>query len=191
MPRLIPRAEALERIRREGGVPACLMCAIQERRVGPVHVVYEDAAMLVMLPRYVRRWGHAMVVPKVHVCSYAEVDPAVWLEANRLALVVARIIEHVRQPRRCYVASTGSSAGEELTQTSRHLHVHVIPLYEPDDKPADVFSWQDGVYVGEPDEWEALASSYREVWDAFDSPAPGRAPSGSGGGHSNAGGVGS
>jgi diadenosine tetraphosphate (Ap4A) HIT family hydrolase len=186
MPRLIPRAEALDRIRREGGEPECLMCAILDRRVGPVHVVYEDEAMLVMLPRYVRRWGHAMVVLKAHVTSYTEVELAVWLEANRLALVTARVIEHVQRPRRCYVASTGSSAGAELTQTSRHLHVHVIPLYEPDDKPADIFSWSEGVYVGEPEEWEALAASYRAVWAAFES---GAAPGGCG--QTSAGGVGS
>jgi len=190
MPRLIPRAEALERIRREGGEPECLMCAILDRRVGPVHVVYEDDAMLVMLPRYVRRWGHAMVVPKLHVVSYSEVELAVWLEANRLALVTARIVEHVQRPRRCYVASTGSSAGEELIQTSRHLHVHVIPLYEPDDRPADIFSWAEGVYVAEPDEWEALAASYREVWAAFDAAVPGPASPGAGG-QTSAGGVGS
>lgn len=192
MPRLISRAEALDQIRREGGQPSCLMCAILNRRVGPVHVIHEDDAMLVMLPRYVRRWGHAMVVPKVHVVSYAEVEPAVWLEANRLALVTARIVEHVRRPRRCYVASTGSSAGEELLQTSRHLHVHVIPLYESDDRPADVFSWAEGVYVGEPDEWEALAASYRERWDSFAAVSPGTEDAASfGGGHTSAGGVGS
>lgn len=183
MPRLIPRAEALDRIRREGGEPECLMCAIRDRRVGAVHAVYEDDAMLVMLPRYVRRWGHAMVMPKIHVISYTEIEPAVWLEANRLALVTARVIERVQQPRRCYVASTGSSSAGELTQTSRHLHVHVIPLYDPEDRPADVFSWQDGVYVGEPYEWEALAASYRAAWGAVVSAA--------GGGHTIAGGVGS
>lgn len=166
MPRLIPRAEALDRIRREGGEPECLMCAIVERRVGAVYAVYEDEVMLVMLPRYVRRWGHAMVVPKAHVTSYAQVDAAVWLEANRLALVTARVVERVQQPRRCYVASTGSSNARELVQTSRHLHVHVIPLYDYEDRPADVFSWQAGVYVGEPEEWEALAASYRAAWGA-------------------------
>ena len=66
------------------------------------------------------------------------------------------MVERVMRPRRCYVASTGSSAGE-MTQTSRHLHVHVIPLYEADDRPSDVFSWAEGVYVGTPEEWEALA----------------------------------
>ena len=60
-------------------------------------------------------------------------------------------------------ASTGSSAGE-LTQTSVHLHIHAIPLYLPDDKPADIFSWTEGVYVAERDEWEELRAQYREAW---------------------------
>ena len=76
MPRLITRQEALDRIVAEGGRPDCLMCAIRDRAVGPVYAVYEDEHMLVSLPRYVRRWGHMMVMPKIHVVSYSEVDPA-------------------------------------------------------------------------------------------------------------------
>ncbi|MCA9707678.1 MAG: HIT family protein [Myxococcales bacterium] len=166
MPQLISRDEALARIRAEGGEPPCLMCAIRDGRVGPTYAVYEDADMLVLLPRYVRRWGHLMVMPKAHVVSYAQVEPAAWLECCRLGLHAARVIEHVRAPRRCYIASTGSSAGE-LTQTSRHLHLQVIPLYLPDDKPADIFSWSEGVYVAEPDEWEALRQAYREAWTSL------------------------
>ena len=71
------------------------------------------------------------------------------------------------QPRRCYLASTGSSAGE-LTNSSRHLHIHVIPLYTPDDKPSDIFSWAQGVYVGDPAEWGELLGRYREAWRALD-----------------------
>jgi len=104
-----------------------------------------------------------MVMPKAHVVSYSEVDPALWLEASALSLKAARVIERVQQPRRCYVASTGSSAGE-LTQTSRHLHVHVIPLYQPDDKPSDIFSWSEGVYVADEPEWLALRDAYRSAW---------------------------
>ncbi len=165
MPQLISRSEALARIEAEGGRPECLMCAIRDHQLGPVHAVYEDDDMLVMLPRYVRRWGHLMVMPKAHVVSYSEIEPAAWLECSRLALHAARVIERVRRPRRCYIASTGSSAGE-LLQTSRHLHLHVIPLYQPDDKPSDIFSWSEGVYVAEPEEWDALRETYREVWSS-------------------------
>jgi diadenosine tetraphosphate (Ap4A) HIT family hydrolase len=163
MPTLITREEALARIRAEGGTPACLMCAICARRVGPTHVVHEDDEQLVSLPRYVRRWGQITVTPKAHVTTFSEVDDAIWSRTQALSLRAARVIEAVMRPRRCYVASTGSSAGE-LTQTSMHLHVHVIPLYLPDDKPADVFSWSSGVYVAEEPEWRELRDRYRDAW---------------------------
>lgn len=165
MPTLISRAEALAEIRRDAGEPACLMCAICARAAGTVHVLYEDDEQLVSLPRYVRRWGHVMITPKAHVTSYTEVDAQLWARSNALALQVARVIERVRRPRRCYMASTGSS-GEEQTQTSRHLHIHVIPIYEADDRPREVFSWSKGVYVGSPAEWAELLDAYRQQWAA-------------------------
>ncbi|MCB9706957.1 MAG: HIT family protein [Myxococcales bacterium] len=170
MPTLITRDQALQRIRDEGGEPACLMCAIASREVGELWTIHEDDEALVMLPRYVRRWGHVMVMPRAHVTSFSGVDPALWARCNLLAHQAARMVEAVMQPRRCYVASTGSSAGE-LTQSSRHLHIHVIPLYEADDRPSDIFSWQAGVYVGEPAEWAELQRRYRAAWPGAASPA--------------------
>ncbi len=166
MPTLIPRAEALARIVRDAQRPTCLMCAIIERQAGPVHVIHEDAEQLVMLPLYVRRWGHVMVVPKPHVVDYDQVDPELWARTSGLALQAARMVERVMGPRRCYMASTGSSSGEELIQSSRHLHIHVIPVYDPDDRPGSVFSWSEGVYVGEPEEWAELVARYRAEWSA-------------------------
>ena len=163
VPTLISRAAALDRIRAERGEAPCLMCAIVERRAGAVWVLHEDAEHLVSLPAYVRRWGQILVTPKAHVTSFLEADPASWARSNALALHAARVAERVRRPRRIYLASTGSSAGE-LVNCSVHLHIHVIPLYDPDDKPTDIFSWQQGVYVGEPDEWEALRREYLAAW---------------------------
>jgi diadenosine tetraphosphate (Ap4A) HIT family hydrolase len=163
MPHLITRAEALARIRAEGGDPPCLMCAIRDGRVGPRYTIAEDDEALVLLPRYVRRWGHVLVMPRVHVTTYTAVDRGLWARVGALAHRAACVVERVMAPRRCYVASTGSSAGE-LTQSSAHLHVHVIPLYSPEDRPADVFSWADGIYVGEPDEWASLRARYLEAW---------------------------
>ena len=163
MPQLISRQEALDRIRAEGGSPTCLMCAINARRVGAVYAIYEDDEIIVMLPRYVRRWGHVLVTPKPHYTAFSDVDAALWARTCAMSHRAARLVETVFKPRRVYVASTGSSAGE-LTQSSMHLHVHVIPLYEVDDKPADIFSWQDGIYVAEPPEWEALRDRLAAAW---------------------------
>jgi histidine triad (HIT) family protein len=155
MPQLIPRHEALARIIAEGGSPACLMCAVRDHKVGDTHIVHEDDDMLVILPRYVRRWGHVMIMPKIHVTSFMTIDPNLFMRMSILSLQCSRMVERVLKPRRVYVASTGSSAGE-ITQSSEHLHVHIIPLYELDDKPSSIFSWSEGVYVAEREEWESL-----------------------------------
>ena len=131
--------------------------------MGVVYAVFEDDELLVMLPRYVRRWGHVLITPKPHHTAFSTIEPALWARTNELAHRAARMVEKVARPRRVYVASTGSSAGE-LTQSSMHLHIHVIPLHEVDDKPADVFSWADGIFVAEPPEWEELQSRYRAAW---------------------------
>ncbi|HRI63111.1 MAG TPA: HIT family protein, partial [Polyangium sp.] len=130
-----------------------------DRQVGDTHIVYEDCDMLVVLPRYVRRWGHVMVMPKLHVTSFSAIKSSLFLRMNILSLHSARMVEHVQKPRRVYVASTGSSAGE-ITQSSEHLHVHIIPLYEVDHKPSSIFSWSEGVYVAEREEWESLRLAY-------------------------------
>ena len=163
MPTLISRDQALEQIRREGGSPPCLMCAIRDRGVGATYAVFEDDDVLVFLPRFVRRWGHMVVMPRQHVVTYRGIEPALWARVNADAHRAARMLERIRTPVRTYITSTGSSAGE-LTQTSMHLHIHVIPLYDNLDRPADVFSWQAGVWVAEHDEWEALRTEYAAEW---------------------------
>lgn len=45
-----------------------------------------------------------------------------------------------------------------------HLHLHVLPVHDPEDRPASVFSWQEGVYVAERREWEALREQYVRAW---------------------------
>src|SRR4051794_18723147 len=90
VPRLVSRDEALASIRRERGDEACLMCAIRDRRAGEVWVVHEDDRQLVMLPRYVRRWGQLLVFPKAHLTRFSDVDDATWSETNHLALRAAR-----------------------------------------------------------------------------------------------------
>ena len=34
------------------------------------------------------------------------------------------------------------------------------------DRPASIFSWQEGVYVAERDEWESLRGEYVTAWNA-------------------------
>ena len=164
MPMLISREEVIRRIREEGGDPPCLMCAIAARGVGDLHVVFEDAEVLAFLPRYVRRWGEVCVMPKRHVTSFTELDMATWLHTQALVWRTARVIERVLRPRRCYVAMTGSAAGE-LTQSSEHLHAHVLPIVDANDRPARALSWEDGVLVATREEWLPLRARMAAAFD--------------------------
>ena len=163
MPTHISREEALAQIRAERGTTACLMCGLVARTIGAVHVVYEDQEHVVLLPRYVRKWGQMTVIPKVHVTRFEDISADLWARSNALAFRAARAIERAAKPIRTFIASTGSCAGE-LLNSSQHLHIHVVPLQVPQDRPADVFSWREGVYVGEPQEWADLLAAYRAVF---------------------------
>lgn len=173
MPTLISRDEALRRIRAEVGEGPCLMCALRDDRAGERFAIDEDEELLLVLPRYVRRWGQLLVVVKPHVTRYHEIDPALWSRASAWALRGACVVEQHMRPLRCYVTSTGSAAGE-LTQSSAHMHVHIIPVYDADDRPRDIFSWAAGVYVAETAEWRALQDAYRVRWRALAEAAPSR-----------------
>jgi diadenosine tetraphosphate (Ap4A) HIT family hydrolase len=166
VPTLISRDEALQRIRHDVTPGACLMCALRDDHAGDRWIIDEDDELLLVLPRFVRRWGQLLVVLKPHVTRYHEVDPRLWLRASAWALRGAVVVERCMQPVRCYVTSTGSAAGE-LTQSSAHMHIHMIPVYDESDRPRDIFSWQDGVYVADTSEWQALQREYRAAWHAL------------------------
>jgi histidine triad (HIT) family protein len=163
MPTLLGRGEALARIRQEGGDFSCLMCALRDGRFGPLFLLHQDERALVLLPRYVRRWGHALVLLREHCTTFSSLEEDDWLHLARLAQRAARGIERTLAPRRCYLASTGSSGGE-LTQSSAHMHIHVIPIFDPDDRPASVFSWSEGIYVGDDGEMSELLARYQGAW---------------------------
>ena len=163
MPTLLGRDEALTRIRQEGGDFSCLMCALRDGRFGPLFLLHQDERALVLLPRYVRRWGHALVLLREHRTTFSSLEEDDWLHLAQLSRRAAQVIERTLAPRRCYLASTGSSGGE-LTQSSAHMHIHAIPIFDQDDRPASVFSWSEGIYFGEEKELSKLHARYREAW---------------------------
>lgn len=69
--------------------------------------------------------GHMVVIPRVHI-EDAGADPDVYAAVSRRAAQVARA-------RRAYNLIT--SAGEEATQTIRHLHIHIVPRVASDGLP--------------------------------------------------------
>lgn len=155
MPRRIARAEAVERALAERGGAACLICALRDGVAGPRMVIAEGEHTLVLLSRYPLRWGHALVAIRRHVERFVDVGDAAWAEAGRAALRTARALERTLAPVRVYVASLGATAAD-LPMSSPHLHLHVVPLYDPGDRPSAVFTLSEGTYDGSDAEWAEL-----------------------------------
>ena len=156
MPRRIARSEALARIE---GSASCIPCAWV---ADPRPLATSEHAVAVLTP-YPVRWGHVIVALRAHRESVGAIPPAEWLDASRLAHAAAVAVERTFDPARCYVASLGSSR-RDLPMTFPHVHLHVIPVEDPNEKPADVLTWKDGVYAGDDDEWEALRERLASAW---------------------------
>jgi histidine triad (HIT) family protein len=155
MPRRIARDEAVARALAERGEARCLICALRDGAAGPRWTIAEGEHAIVLLSRYALRWGHALVAIRGHVENFSEVTDAAWAEASSLALRTARALERALSPRRVYVASLGAAA-PDLPMSSPHLHLHVVPLHDPGDRPSAVFTLSEGTYDGTAEEWAEL-----------------------------------
>lgn len=162
MPRLIPKDEAVAQITRELGGRACVMCALAQQ-AGPPATIARGQWSKVIASRYPRAWGHLLVVLDAHVTRFSDLSAPQWAEATELARLAARLLERLEEPARCYVASLGAGR-VGIPMSSPHLHLHVIPVDDPDVSPARMLSWDDGVWAAEPQEWEALFERLRHGW---------------------------
>ncbi|MFT5679979.1 MAG: diadenosine tetraphosphate (Ap4A) HIT family hydrolase [Myxococcota bacterium] len=154
MPWRITRDEALDQIAAEapGG---CLICGILSGRAGRVWVLQEGEHTVSILSRYPRNWGQAMVLMRRHTTTFSDVTAAEWQEACEEARRIAARVESELVPLRCYISSLGTWR-EDLSMSSPHLHIHIDPVYDPEDRPRTVFTHQHGVMAGEESEWMAL-----------------------------------
>lgn len=154
----ITREEAIARLERERA-DGCRLCALVES--GLVLARRDHAS--VILSRYPVRWGQLLVIPHGHVERFAELAAHVWEDVSVLSHRAAIVIERVLSPSRCYVASLGTSE-RDVPMSFPHLHVNVIPVAEPTERPREVLTWQHGVFDAEPEAWTALLDRLREAW---------------------------
>ncbi len=151
----ISRGEAVERASAERGSAPCLVCAILGGSAGRVFPVLRGDRATVVLARYALRPGHLLVLAHRHATRFQDLPPAEWIEMAGLAHRAARALEREVDAARCYVASLGADS-PEAPMSSPHLHLHVVPLASPDEKPSAVLTWSEGVYVDTPENWSAL-----------------------------------
>ena len=163
VPRLVEKSEALRRIedeRSRAGAPSCFLCALGEGVLDAGPSLDESEHTRTVLTRYPVRWGHALVLLSEHVTSFEALSQDQWRDMSRQARRVAIAMERALHPVRCYIASLGAAVPDH-PQTSPHHHLHVVPIYDAEDRPARVLTWERGVYEGTDAEWQALAAKMR------------------------------
>lgn len=141
----------------------CVMCALANGG-GASMLVAESAHGVVLLDRFGCRYGHLMVVARQHVERASALDWAIYADLSRLVFDATRVIDGFFKPARVFTATLGAAV--ELPQTYSHFHVHVIPVYETDERarPARVLSWSEGVVVYDEAEAEGICRQLRLAW---------------------------
>jgi histidine triad (HIT) family protein len=101
-------------------VAQCLFCGIAAHEI-PATIVHEDDEILVFKDVRPQAPLHVLAIPKKHVASLAEADPAL---AGRVALAASKAAADAGYGERGYrvVTNVGPDAGQSVP----HLHFHVL-----------------------------------------------------------------
>jgi diadenosine tetraphosphate (Ap4A) HIT family hydrolase len=159
MPHLITREEAINALGDETG--ECFICDLIHGNAA--YLLERRNGVTAFLSRYPRFWGQVMVAPDVHSETFTALDTETWTAMNTVAHKAARIAEKLFSPARCYIASTGSA--QQLPMTCPHIHINIIPVPDAGLKPADVFTWKNGLCDGTAEEWSALFLQFKSEWE--------------------------
>lgn len=169
MPRIVEKPEALELLasNRRELLPhgeGCVMCALVHRGRESQDLLAESEHGVSLLDRFGSREGHVIVVSRRHVDDTGELGWEAYSDLQRLAYEAACVLRESLSPARIFIAVLGASS--ELPMSFSHFHIHVLPVYETDERarPAHVFSWSGGVLVYTDDEARELAGRLRERW---------------------------
>jgi histidine triad (HIT) family protein len=98
----------------------CIFCRIAKGEI-PTNKVAESAEAFAFRDTNPQAPTHVLVIPKTHVASLAQAEPALVGAVMHLAAEVARL-EGVEDTGYRTVLNTGDHAG----QTVHHLHAHVL-----------------------------------------------------------------
>lgn len=135
---------------------ACVFCRIAEGTL-PANVVHQDAAVVAFLDTSPLALGHVLVVPRPHVATLDELDPAavgtLFDAARRVSIAVQRGL-----------GADGSfiAVNTRVSQSVPHVHVHVVPRRSGDGLFSPRPIWRRRSYAG-PAEAAEHAARVREA----------------------------
>jgi histidine triad (HIT) family protein len=105
----------------------CLFCGIVAGRV-PAAMVHESPGAVAFLDAFPAARGHVLVVPRLHAPTLPDLDDGAVGDLFRAVSVVQRKVQAALQP---LGMNVGWNHGKPAGQHVFHLHVHVIPRFEP------------------------------------------------------------
>jgi len=105
----------------------CLFCSIIDRRER--EVIGENRLFIAVPDHYPVSQGHALLIPKRHIATLAELTPAEMVALGEILRVIQKRLNEEFAPDGYNV---GVNEGEAAGQTVPHLHIHVIPRYAGD-----------------------------------------------------------
>ena len=150
----ISKKTALERISHDRMDPGgCLICEILERSDNDL-ILHQEECCTVFLTKYPRSWGHVIVATNEHLTKISDLTDSIYTRCFQLSRQVALIQEQKLNPVNIYISSIGSS--DNHINTCPHFHIHVLPLYDKNIRPSEVFTWEKGISTGSEQEWKEL-----------------------------------
>jgi ATP adenylyltransferase len=107
----------------ENPAQACVFCAPQRE------IINENDAAIAVFDSYPVSPGHALVLPRRHVATIWDLEPAEYDRCFRLVRELYPILAERFKPDGFNV---GAFCGEAAGQSVWHAHIHVIPRYSGD-----------------------------------------------------------
>lgn len=91
----------------------------------PCHKIYEDDLVIAFLTIEPIQPGHTLVVPKIEVDKFYDVDEPHYSEIFKVAKPLSKAIEKVTGCKRVGAMIQGMEVP--------HTHLHLVPMYDPSD----------------------------------------------------------
>ena len=156
MPNKISKKLALEYLAGERLNPKkCLICEVLGN-LENYQLLYQNSKLSAFLSKYPRTWGHVIVTTNKHLTRISNIPDDTFASCFSVSRQIAVLQESKLNPKNIFISSIGSS--ENQINTCPHFHIHILPIYDFDIKPSEVFTWENGIYEGSKSEWEDLSS---------------------------------
>lgn len=111
----------------------CLGCQLVQKEL-PVYVIYEDEWVVAILDHAPYNEGHALILPKQHICELNELNQHQLLAIGKASQLISEAIQSLYSSDGITVFQNGGMFNE-----LNHYHMHLIPRYK-DQNFADFYT---------------------------------------------------